>query len=275
MGNPTVELLEKCKNGLRKTYDEYASTRDEWIDFNLFLDDEELSKARLIILKLCEKKAMEKPKLLTDSRNVEEFVFSLCHNGNSFGYNMTAISKLFNSFIDYVDMESIDVQIVHIKCEVPEELSYNHILEDISKCENRVETGDYSGALTSARSLIEGVCKEIIYNIEGQDVEGSPNLPKLFKRVRNHLNLDPSNEALHQSLQQVISGLIQVVQGLNEVRNIGGDGHTRKVSPSLHHALLVVNSAKTVVNFLFDTYEYQRKLGKIHLSEVVSSQTPN
>ncbi|WP_374988639.1 abortive infection family protein [Priestia megaterium] len=275
MGNPTVDLLEKCKNDLRRTYDNYLSTRNDSVDFNLFLDDKDFRKARLIIFKLCEKKSIEKPQELINSRNVEELILTIHFDTSDYAEALNLISTLFNSFIDDIEMKSIDVQIVHIKCEVPEELSYNHILEDISKCENRVETGDYSGALTSARSLIEGVCKEIIYNIEGQDVEGSPNLPKLFKRVRNHLNLDPSNEALHQSLQQVISGLIQVVQGLNEVRNIGGDGHTRKVSPSLHHALLVVNSAKTVVNFLFDTYEYQRKLGKIHLSEVVSSQTPN
>ncbi|RPK08299.1 hypothetical protein [Priestia endophytica] len=65
-------------------------------------------------------------------------------------------------------MENIDVQIIHIKCEVPKELSYQNILEDISKCGDRINIGDYSGALTSARSLMEGVCKEIIHNIEGE-----------------------------------------------------------------------------------------------------------
>ncbi|WP_124051459.1 abortive infection family protein [Priestia endophytica] len=93
----------------------------------------------------------------------------------------------------------------------------------------------------------------------------------MFKRVRNHLNLDPSNETLQQPLQQVVSGLIQVVHGLNEVRNVSGDGHVRKVNPSLHSALLVVNSAKTAVNFLFHTYEYQRSLGRITVNELSSS----
>ncbi|MGX1373853.1 hypothetical protein RKD56_000971 [Priestia megaterium] len=271
MKNSTVSLLEKCKNGLRSTYDKYTSGKFGISDYNLFLSDEDFQQARLMIFKLCREKEMEIPNILRDSRSVEEFIQFLLFDNSPYGENMTYISSIFNPFVDMLELENIEIKILHIECKVPEELSYNHILEDISKCEKRIETGDYSGALTSARSLIEGVCKEIIYNIDGEDVGGSPNLPNLFKKVRSHLNLDPSNEALQKPLQQVISGLIQVVQGLNEVRNIGGDGHTRKVSPSLHHALLVVNSAKTVVNFLFDTYEYQRKLGKIHLSEVVSS----
>ena len=87
-------------------------------------------------------------------------------------------------------MKSIDIKVLHVESEVQKELSYSHILEEIIKCENRINTGDYSGALTSGRSLIEGVCKEIIYNIEGEEVTGSPKLPKLFKTVRTHLNLD-------------------------------------------------------------------------------------
>ncbi|MEK3906636.1 abortive infection family protein [Oceanobacillus sp. FSL W7-1309] len=140
-------------------------------------------------------------------------------------------------------------------------------MEDIAKCEHRINTGDYSGALTSARSLIEGVCKELIFNFEGREVEDNPLLPELFKDVRTHLNLDPSNQILQKPLKEVLSGLIKVVHGLNEVRNLGGDMHTRKVTPNLHHALLVVNSAKTVVNFLFHTYEYQRSMGKVVAKE--------
>lgn len=57
---------------------------------------------------------------------------------------------------------------------------------------------------------------------------------------------------------------LEVVQGLNEVRNKVVDSHPRKeVNPSLHHALLVVNSAKTIVDFLYHTYEYERNLGRL------------
>ncbi|WJE48932.1 abortive infection family protein [Peribacillus frigoritolerans] len=271
MKNPSVILLENCKTGLRNTYVDCVSTRNGLSDYNLYLSDDDFLQARLIILKLCEERGIEVPNGINTCRSVEEFTRFLTFDIDPFGDNMEYITSLFNPFIDYVEMKNIEVKILHIECKVPQELSYSHILEDISKCENRIEIGDYSGALTSARSLIEGVCKEIIYNIEKEEITGSPNLPELFKTVRNHLNLDPSNEALQKPLKQVVSGLIQVVHGLNEIRNVSGDGHTRKVTPSLHHALLVVNSAKTVVNFLFHTYEYQRNLGKIKFNGVSSS----
>ncbi|MDH5163935.1 abortive infection family protein [Heyndrickxia oleronia] len=266
MFNSTVLLLEECKEKLRRTYDTYTSHKNGMFNYNEFLSNDLYREARAIILKLCEEREVEVPNGLKENRNVEEFIDFLCYDNTPYGENISFITSIFNPFIDYVEMKSIELKIINIESDVPKELSYKHILEDISKCDNRIESGDYSGAITSAKSLIEGVCKEIIFSIEGEEVAGSPKFLELFNRVRTHLNLDPSNEALHKSLKQVLTGLIQVVQGLNEVRNKSGDSHTRKINPSLHHALLVVNSAKTVVNFLFHTYEYQRNLGKIKIS---------
>lgn len=263
MINSAAILLEECKEKLRRTYDEYTNHQNGMFNYNEFLSDEIYREARLIVLKLCEEIEREVPNGLKDCRSVEEFIDFLCYDNSPFGENISYINSLFNPFIDYVEMKNIDVKVIHIECEVPRELSYSHILEDITKSENRIDSGDYSGAITSAKSLIEGVCKEIIFKIEREEITGSPTLPELFKQVRILLNLDPGNESLQKSLKQVISGLIQVVHGLNEVRNKSGDSHSRKINPSLHHALLVVNSSKIVVNFMFHTYEYQRKLGKL------------
>ncbi|PFG03025.1 abortive infection family protein [Bacillus sp. es.036] len=265
MRNSTAIKLEGCKENLRRTYEEYSRLQGNMQNYNKHLSDEEFQEARIVIFRLCEEMEKEIPNGIKDNRSVEEFLQNILFDNSPYGEDMSYISSLYNPFIDYIEMKNIDVKILHIDCEVPLELSYNHILEDIAKCENRIESGDYSGAITSAKSLIEGVCKEIILNIEGEDISGHPNLPELFNKVRTHLNLDPSNEELQKSLKQVLSGLIQVVHGLNEVRNKSGDSHPRKIKPSLHHALLVANSAKTVVNFLFHTYEYQRNLGKIKI----------
>ncbi|MEA3318905.1 MAG: abortive infection family protein [Bacillota bacterium] len=265
MVNSTVSQLENCKYGLRKTYDKYMENNNNHLDdYNIFLTDDDFKQSRMIIMKIGKEQQMEIPQIFKQCRSVEEFILFLASDYNShYGENLGYISNQFNVFIDIVEMENIEVQIIHVESDIPKELSYKHILEDIAKCEDRINTGDYSGALTSARSLIEGVFKEIIFNIEGKELETKPPLTELFKVVRNHLNLDPSNKELDKPLKQVLSGLIQVVHGLNEVRNISGDMHPRKIVPSLHHALLVVNSAKTVANFLFHTYQYQRDLGRI------------
>lgn len=256
MNNSTVVLLSDCKNGLRRTYDDFTDNKFDVFDYNSVISDEIFQKARLAVFKLSEEMKVEIPYGLKKCRTVEEFIDFLVCDDSPFVENMPFISSLFNPFIDYVEMRNIDVKIIQVECDVPQELSYNHILEDIDKCEDRIGSGDYSGALTSGKSLIEGVCKEIIFNIEGEEVTGSLSLSALFSKVRTHLNLDPSNDSLQKPLRGVVSGLIQVVQGLNDVRNLSGDSHARKVKPSMHHALLVVN-------FLFHTYEYQRELGKI------------
>nr|WP_245345370.1 abortive infection family protein [Halobacillus andaensis] len=155
-----------------------------------------------------------------------------------------------------------------IECTIPAELTFDRILQDFQNCDDRIQKEDYSGAITSARSLIEGVCKEILVINGFNSLEGdNQKLPSLFKNVRNVLNLDASNEKLEEPLKNVITGLNKVVNGLNEIRNMSGDGHVVKRTPSKHHAILTVNSAKTIVGFLFQTYEYQKERGTLPLGE--------
>lgn len=100
MVSPTIELLENCKGCLRRTYDVYMSSSEEWNDFNIFLDDGGFRKARTIIFKLCERKAVEKPQRLINLRSVEEFILSLRYSGvSSYNENLSYISTLFNSFM--------------------------------------------------------------------------------------------------------------------------------------------------------------------------------
>src|SRR5699024_10929922 len=184
MNNSTVVLLSDCKNGLRRTYDDFTDNKFDVFDYNSVISDEIFQKARLAVFKLSEEMKVEIPYGLKKCRTVEEFIDFLVCDDSPFVENMPFISSLFNPFIDYVEMRNIDVKIIQVECDVLQELSYNHILEDIDKCEDRIGSGDYSGALTSGKSLIEGVCKEIIFNIEGEEVTGSLSLSALFSKVR-------------------------------------------------------------------------------------------
>ncbi len=48
-----------------------------------------------------------------------------------------------------------------------------------------------------------------------------------------------------------------MIEGLDNLSNIMGDRHIRPVKPQRHHARLCVNSAKTIVNFLYDTLDHR------------------
>jgi hypothetical protein len=55
----------------------------------------------------------------------------------------------------------------------------------------------------------------------------------------------------------ILSGLTGIVQGIAETRNKMSDAHARTFKPERHHAVLAVNSARTVAAFLVSTNEFQ------------------
>jgi len=238
---------------------------------SIILGDTMYQDSRTIIKTLANKQNVKVPDFITGSRTISEAVICLTSNMGMNDNEWTLQSYVrssFNVFIDYLEDEQIDVKIIHVPSQIPDRLTFAHIKEDLAKCEKRFNEEDYSGAITSARSLVEGVCHEIIVNLTGKELEDKPKLPALFKMVREHLNLNTDNPKLVQPLKQVISGLINIVNGLAEIRNENGDMHHRRYEVNRHHALVVINSAKTVVTFLFNTYEYQ--LDKGTLSKVQS-----
>lgn len=145
-----------------------------------------------------------------------------------------------------------------------EELSELLIEEQIQKCREKIAVGDYSGAITNARSLIEAVCVKIEKELEPLDAIGNDgDLVKMFNRARKLLHLDPSRQDISDSLKQVLSGLSNIINGLAAMRNKMSDAHGVAYKPGRHHAKLAVNSAKTLADFLFDSMSYQIEKGSL------------
>lgn len=142
------------------------------------------------------------------------------------------------------------------------ESSNEFIHEQLEKCEKKITEEDYDGVITNARSLIETVFKDVVEDATRERPENK-NLNDLHNSVYNILNLDPSRKDIDNSLREMLSGLISVVNGLASLRNRMSDAHSRKYKPHRHHALLAANCASTIVNFLFDTYKYQKDRGSI------------
>ncbi|MFD1735372.1 abortive infection family protein [Bacillus salitolerans] len=232
--------------------------------FSIMEKDTMYQESRIIIKELAKKHNIKLPEFIKGSRAISEAVDYLTSdmgmNENQFTLQ-SYVRTVFNRFIDYLEDEQIDVQIVHVNSRIPDRLTFSHIKEDLVKCEKRFNEEDYSGAITSARSLVEGVCNEKLVNLNGEQLKDQPDLPALFKQVRMHLNLDTKNPKLEQPLKQVLNGLVNIVNGIAQIRNENGDAHHRRYEVNKHHALVVINSAKTVVTFLFNTYEYQLDKG--------------
>ena len=133
----------------------------------------------------------------------------------------------------------------------------SYIAEQVAKCEKKINEGDYDGAITNARTLLEAVLLELEKLLTGKEVKNDGDLPTLYKRVQKELKLEPSRPDISEALKQVLTGLRSIVDGLSSMRNKMSDAHAG-YRPAKHHAKLAVNAAKTLADFLFETSAFQQ-----------------
>lgn len=141
------------------------------------------------------------------------------------------------------------------------------IEEQIKKCRDKINSEDYDGAITNARSLVETLLVSIEKDLDPNAPAPDGDMVKAFNRVRHLLNLDPSRKDISDALKQVLTGLNSIIYGLATMRNKMGDAHATSYRPARHHAKLAVNSAKTLADFLFETMAYQKASGKLKAKE--------
>ena len=114
---------------------------------------------------------------------------------------------------------------------------------------------DPEGAITSARTLLETVCKHVL-DETGTDYDDSADLPALYKAVATKLKIAPSQHT-EEAFKRILGGATSVVEGLGSLRNKIGDahGHGKKaVRPSPRHAQLAVNLAGAMATFIVETW---------------------
>jgi hypothetical protein len=191
-------------------------------------------------------------------------------------FSADTAAAYLNRFLDFDDLELRAVGKVYrlfpkgealVQLETPplapRVLSAEFLSEQLAKCDAKLQSGDYDGSITNARSIVEAVLIEIECRLDPSPPSYDGDLGKLYKRVQKSLNLDPAQASLTDTLRQILSGLTSIVAGLGALRNRAGDAHARPFKPERHHAKLAANAAKTLVDFLFDTYEYQKRNGRI------------
>jgi len=138
-------------------------------------------------------------------------------------------------------------------------ISQDFIQEQIAKCNEKIDQGDYNGAITNARSLAEAVLIEIIEEHECEEVKNDGKLENLYKRVKKILNLTIDPDTLPPTVIQILSGLDSISSGLAGLSNNSGDRHANKFKTKKHHARLAVNATMTFVDFLLDSKQYQKE----------------
>jgi hypothetical protein len=162
-----------------------------------------------------------------------------------------------NEVIYYPDFDIEATELVETK--ELKRVSFEYIHEQIKKCNGRIAERDFEGAITNARNLIESICLFILESKTKEKYEYDGNLIKLYKAVSGILKMSPGDYE-DEYLRQILSGVFSIVNGVSGLRNTYSDSHGSAPSKTAYriderHAILTVNLAKTITEYLFLSYE--------------------
>lgn len=126
------------------------------------------------------------------------------------------------------------------------------------KATERLQSGDYTGSVTLARTLLERVIKAVLDDLKIHH-DDKDELPKIYRLLGDALKLSP-NQHTEKIFSQILGGCSSVVLGLGSLRNKISDSHAPKIPVKLakRHAELAVNLAGTIATFLIETWEHNR-----------------
>ena len=219
----------KDKYGLSKgrSFSEFAQTEGEGIVLKLVVDLLEYIERQELRLNESQKKLLPKLKSL------------VAQNSNTFSFSKNLIEDVAAQFDDaYIDNQM-------------------KIMSDLA-------SSSPADVIGKSKELVESCFKHIL-DKNGKRYSNSDSLSNLQKSVFVLLNLDTKENISaknNEDVKRILSSFNQIIQGLNSLRNDKGDGHGKsegfKELPE-RYALLAMNSALTLVHFVWDTYKNKKK----------------
>lgn len=194
------------------------------------------------------------PRFLRTCRNLSQFWQFIKFKYGTYAERRDYIWEEFHPLLEALERGQLSPadQLVSDKLE---KVDASHVQAAWSKALER-RASDPEGAITSARTLIESVCKHILDAAEVGYDDGA-DLPKLYKLTAETLKLAPSQHT-EAVFKQILGGCTAVVEGLGSLRNRLSDAHGKgKVGskPAPRHAELAVNLSGALATYLLATWE--------------------
>jgi hypothetical protein len=214
------------------------------------LGDLEYSKIRAVLLSDAELKPLL-PAFLSKCRNEGEFWGHMKHVSGTYQGRRDYLREQFDGVLTFLELGGgTPVAVLGTTL-----FSQDGLKESWQKALSRLGT-DPDGAVTSARSMVETVCKHILDDLH-QSYTGKEEMPQLYQMVAKCLELSPDRD-VEVVLKQILQGCSSIAAGLAGLRNRVGDSHgqgARRHKALPRHAELAVNAAGTLSIFLYRSHK--------------------
>lgn len=196
------------------------------------------------------------PEFVKKYRDLSAFWGFIKNTCGSYADRRLFLADAFSQLLDYLEQsnEPHPIETIIISAQ---NISNDYIREIWEKALRRLET-DPEGAITASRTLIEATCKHIL-DSSNIDYDDKIDLPQLYRRTAKQLELAPSQHT-EQLVKQLLGGAETIVSAISSLRNKISDAHAigqDRVRPSIRHAMLCVNLAGSISEFLLLTFKGQ------------------
>lgn len=131
--------------------------------------------------------------------------------------------------------------------------------EHVDRLQRAIRDGDDAQLLGSTKELLESTAKVVLDETGKETPSKFPSLlTAAFEALQIHPKATPSTGTpLEDPVRKIVGGALQIVLGIDELRNTHGTGHGRAapVVLSRRHARLAAGAGVTVTTFMLDTLD--------------------
>lgn len=151
-----------------------------------------------------------------------------------------------NGYISIVSTDIVKIKNFNIK-----KIDNQYVIDLYNRLTKKIDNKELDSAVTEARTLLEEVMIKLLEK-KGVSNTSKGNLNKLYGQVRELYSMCTDTN-IDRRINTLLSGLNNIVSAISEMRNNYSDSHgvgIKRKKIKKHHALLIVNSAVTMAEFL-------------------------
>ncbi len=215
-------------------------------------DDSEFRRLRRVVVDDPRSRELT-PDFLKTCRTLSEFWGFIKPQFPTYAERREFIRKAFDPLLSAMERDGSSAALEHGSA-VLKTFGVDAIDAEFRKMLQRSH-GDPGGAITSARTLLETICKHVLDDF-GETYQPDETLPDLYGAVAKKLNLAPGQHK-ERVFKQALGGCFAVVEAIGAIRNALGDAHGQgrlAFRPLPRHAQLVINLASSAATFLVQTW---------------------